>query len=151
VTNRIATPALGLTILFSLMLVGSLNQSGAQSAAPNSINLQYFTAVAIERQPGQVQISWETTSEVDTAGYFIMRALSEAGPYEAANTSVILGQGNDLTGATYSYVDGGLDGGVTYYYYLRELQIGGSMNDYAELTASATPSHGVFLPMMARQ
>jgi hypothetical protein len=118
---------------------------------PNSVVLDYVEAVAVEGQAGQVEILWRTNSELGTAGFYVMRGITTEGPFEQANQDLILAEGEDLGGASYSYLDSDLSGGITYHFYIREVQTSGGSIAYTELMVSAVPWHGVYLPMVVRQ
>ncbi|BCX48631.1 hypothetical protein HAHE_25390 [Haloferula helveola] len=64
-----------------------------------------------------VVLTWDESTDGDTASYEILRSLVSGGPYESLGT----------TTAT-SYVDSGLTNGVTYYYVLRALDVVGEVS-----------------------
>jgi len=99
----------------------------------------------------KVEVRWTTVSELDAAGFNVMRSTSESGPWVQANDYLIIAMGIGTGGAVYSYVDSGLAGGVEYYYHLQEVLTTGGTQDYrGEWVRSATPRHGFYLPLMVR-
>ncbi len=85
-------------------------------------------------------MEWETGSEVDNVGFYLYRAVSEEGPYELVNPSVIPGLGSSPLGARYRYVDSGLVNGRAYFYELEDLESTGVRERHGAI--SATPLAG---------
>ncbi len=86
------------------------------------VELLYFQAVVGN---GSVTLIWETATEVDTAGFNILRSESEDGPFAKINDTLIPAKGGTTQGATYSYVDNGVQNGVTYWYQLEDVDVTG--------------------------
>ena len=148
-----------IVLLVALLAAGvagggaSASDGGPPGDMPTSVTLEYVRAAAIETQPGQIKVLWKTNSELNTAGFFVMRSTTLAGSYEPSNADVILARGQNGGGYTYGFVDTGLIGGVTYYYYIREITNTGGTVDYTdpELMPSARPWFGVYLPLILNQ
>jgi hypothetical protein len=83
--------------------------------------------------PPRVVVTWETASEVDTAGFYLYRADSPSGPFILLNATPIPAQGDPLTGSSYRFEDRGVKWGQTYYYRLEELERSGGRNQYPEV------------------
>lgn len=86
------------------------------------VELLYFRSVVGN---GSVTLLWETASEIDTAGFNILRSESEDGVYAKINDALIPAQGGTTQGAAYSYVDNGVQNGGTYWYQLEDVDTNG--------------------------
>lgn len=83
--------------------------------------------------PPRVLIRWETASEVDTVGFFLLRAASPDGPFLPLSDTPVAARGDPLTGASYQFEDRDVLWGRTYFYQLEELERGGARNRYPEV------------------
>jgi hypothetical protein len=81
-----------------------------------------------------VAVTWETATEIDTAGFNIYRSLTADGEFVQINQAegLIPGQGDTFTGATYSFLDHNVEAGITYYYVLEEIEYNQTRNRYDE-------------------
>lgn len=137
-----------LAVLMGLCAGGDVSNISIAQDDPTAVQLQ-----SVEAIPGvaQVEVLWTTVSELDAAGFNVMRSTSEFGPWVQANDNTIEATGGDWKPHNYSFPDTGLAGGVEYYYYLQEVLITGGAQDYlGEWIRSATPLHGVYLPLIVR-
>jgi hypothetical protein len=75
--------------------------------------------------PPAVTVEWSTASELNTAGFNVLRGTSENGPFTRLNREVIPASPDPLVGGTYVYTDTDVTPGQTYYYQLEEVEIGG--------------------------
>jgi len=114
------------TILLSLIL-------GNVISAQAAIELVSFTAT---QSDGQVLIEWETATEFDNSGFFIVRSTEEEGEYTEISP-FIEALGDGVTGWVYEYTDAAVTNGVTYYYKLKTIGIDQSIEYYGPV--SATP------------
>lgn len=87
------------------------------------------------RHPSVV-IAWSTASELDTAGFNILRAESPDGPFQRLNASLIPPAEDPLAGGEYEYVDFQVEAGKTYYYQLQDLNAAGSASLHGPIEAS---------------
>ncbi len=106
--------------------------------SPVAITLIYFTA---EPKDGAVELAWGTGTEIDTAGFNILRSGEKAGTYEPVNPELIGAEGGPAQGADYTYTDSTAAAGVTYWYKLQEVENGGATYTYDE-TLSVTLAAG---------
>ena len=91
-----------------------------------------------EGQPGRpIVIRWSTESEVNTAGFNIYRAESEAGPWIQINDRLIPGSPDPLRGSTYVFTDTEVLAGKTYWYELEEVELGGKTTRLERTQATA--------------
>jgi hypothetical protein len=72
-----------------------------------------------------VTLLWETAAEIDTAGFNVLRSESEEGEFGKINAELIPAKGGPTQGAAYSYVDNGVQTGVTYWYKLQDVDTTG--------------------------
>ena len=84
---------------------------------------------------------WETAAEIDTAGFNILRSESQDGTFEKTNEVLIPGEGGPTQGPVYSYIDDGLQSGVTYWYKLEDVDAT-SERYIHDTTASVTLAAG---------
>ncbi len=75
-------------------------------------------------------ITWETASEVNTAGFNIYRGATEEGPWIQINESLIPPSDDPLQGGQYEFSDDDADAGEVYFYLLEEVELSGSVNRY---------------------
>jgi hypothetical protein len=137
-----------LAVLMGLCASGDVSNVSIAQDAPTAVQLE-----SVEAIPGvaRVEVLWTTVSELDAAGFNVMRSTSESGPWVQANDYLIIAIGTGMSGADYSFQDTGLTGGIEYYYHLQEvLNTGGTQDYLGEWIRSATPLHGVYLPLIAR-
>lgn len=136
-----------LAVLMGLCAGGRISNTSSAQDNPTAVQLE-----SVEAIPGvaRVEVLWTTVSELDAAGFNVMRSTSEFGPWLQANDYPIIAMGT-MSGADYSFPDTGLTGGVEYYYHLQEVLTTGGTQDYlGEWIRSATPLHGVYLPLIIR-
>ncbi len=103
------------------------------------VELIYFQTI-----PGSdaVTLVWETAAEIDTAGFNILRSESQDGAFDKINDVLIPGEGGPTQGAAYSYIDGGLQSGATYWYQLEDVDVTGESYIY-DVTVSVTLTQGM--------
>ena len=79
-----------------------------------------------------VRLTWETASEVGTAGFNILRAASADGPFKQVNSALIPAQGNEVVGATYHFADEQAAPLHRYVYRIAEVEWNGTITPYPE-------------------
>lgn len=82
--------------------------------------------------PSKVEITWETATEQQTAGFNIFRSSTPDGEYALINEKLINSKGSPVSGASYTYIDENVEAGQTYYYLLEELENDSTKNRYEE-------------------
>ena len=142
--NTVKRILIVLGVLLGLCAGGSVATAAHADDDPTSVELKEVTAIA---GYGQVEVRWATYSEWGAAGFNVMRGASETGPWEQANAYAIVAVGEE-GGASYSFVDAGLAGGITYYYYIQEILLSGGTQDHLDHIVSATPGYCVYLPLI---
>jgi|GEM_PF-1820834 len=106
---------------------------------PLSVGLSTFYASAGD---GQATLYWSTQSEVNNLGFYLLRSADGAN-YERVNQELLPGQGNSETRHDYSYLDKGLDNGLTYYYKVVDVDLAGVRTAHGPITVTPQASSGV--------
>ncbi len=88
--------------------------------------------------PPKIEIEWITETEFETAGFNIYRSESAAGEFVKINERLIPSQADAQSGATYLYVDEGVERGKSYYYRLEDVEYDNSTEQH-EVLSGATP------------
>jgi hypothetical protein len=106
--------------------------------------------------PARVLVTWETASEVGTAGFFLYRSESPDGPFSLLDETLILAVGDPLIGGAYSQEDREVVWGRRYYYQLEEIEESGGRNRHVEVVEAQAGlgwpwalGAGVFLAVVA--
>jgi hypothetical protein len=113
---------------------------------PTSVLLSGFEAWPVGRI---VQVHWETASELDTAGFNLLRSEAEDGEYVQLNPDLIPAVGGPTLPASYRFEDAGVTGGVTYYYKLEVVDTSGREALYGPVSATAGGGR-IHLPLVTR-
>ena len=71
-------------------------------------------------------VTWETASEVNTAGFNLYRSDNPDGPWEKINDQLIPPSDDPVSGGKYKFVDKSAEPGKTYYYQLEEVELSGN-------------------------
>ena len=90
--------------------------------------------------PAVVTVTWETASEVNTAGFLLYRGETGDGPFELIVDTPIAARGDPLVGPSYEYHDRQVSWGGRYFYQLEEVERSGARNrvsDVVEVQAGA--------------
>jgi hypothetical protein len=97
--------------------------------------LALFLASAMT--PPAVTVEWSTASELNTAGFNILRGDTANGPFTRLNAEVIPASPDPLVGGTYVFTDTRVAPGQTYYYQLEEVEFSGSTSPQGTVTVTA--------------
>jgi len=85
-----------------------------------------------------VRVTWETETEMNTAGFNLYRGLSPDGPFDVkVNETLIPPSADPLTGQAYAYIDRTARAGATYYYELQEIERDGRINTHGPISVRA--------------
>ena len=87
--------------------------------------------------PPAVTIDWSTASELNTAGFNILRGDTPTGPFTRLNPEVIPASPDPLVGGSYVFTDTHVTSGQTYYYQLEEVEAGGSTTPQGTVVITA--------------
>ena len=99
-----------------------ISTPGQTPGQPLPVSLSSFRP-ALEN--GKVVIRWITESELDNAGFNILRSDSRNGEYKQINTELIRGAGTTGERNTYKWVDGSAKHNVVYYYQIEDVSFAG--------------------------
>lgn len=91
-----------------------------------SVTLEKLEAKA---ETNRIRILWATASELQNAGFYVLRSTAEAGPYASITKVNSSGQ---TQGTTYQYYDTAVTPGIKYYYRLASI-------DTSNKTETTTP------------
>ena len=89
------------------------------------VSLSLFRATL---ENGEVVIRWTTESELDNAGFNILRSQRKDGTYKQINTTLIQGAGTTGERNIYKWVDPTAKAGVVYYYQIEDVSFAGEHN-----------------------
>ena len=86
----------------------------------------------------QVILSWVTESELDNAGFNILRSQSKQGPFVKVNPKLIQGAGTTGKRSSYTWTDTTAKSHIVYYYRIEDVSFAGFRN---QLTTVRTRGH----------
>ena len=92
------------------------------SSAPNVISLHSFEVLYTT---GGALLGWETGTEIDNAGFHIWRSDEIDGEYVRVTQNLIPAEGNEVTGASYSWLDESASG-PGFFYKLEDIDYDGT-------------------------
>ncbi|HNB51460.1 MAG TPA: hypothetical protein PK530_05935 [Anaerolineales bacterium] len=95
-----------------------------------------YQAVKLYRAP-TLLVEWSTASELDIAGFNVLRADQIDGPFTQVNTALIPPVGDSLNGGDYRFEDTNVQGGQTYYYQLQEVELSGATTLHGPIDVKA--------------
>ncbi len=101
------------------------NQGGSGFIGPCTtgdllVDLASFDVTPMD---GGVAVRWETASEIDNAGFAILRREVRTNRVERLNATLIPGEGSPVSGASYAFLDGTALNGVKYLYQLEDFDL----------------------------
>ena len=112
---------------------GALNDlanPGHRSGGPLPVALSSFRPVRM--QTGEVLIKWRTESELDNAGFNILRSENRTGEFKVINVKgIIPGHGTSSEMQTYAYTDTTAKPNVIYYYRIEDISFDGARQTLA--------------------
>ena len=79
-------------------------------------------------EDGKVVIRWTTESELDNAGFNILRSQDRNGEFTQVNDQLIQGKGTTAERSTYKWVDTSAKPGAVYYYQIEDVSFAGERN-----------------------
>ena len=117
--------------------------------SPSAVSMASFDVKAIG--DGSVLLEWQTANELDLLGFYLYRAESELGTPLLLNNDMILAQWpGSATGGGYSFQDQTTIPGITYYYWIEVISIGGLLERYGPVRVDVMPVSGskTYLPLV---
>jgi len=98
-----------------------INPAGTEQDE-DAITLESFTARA---ETEGVILEWRTGTEIDNLGFYIIRSESTDDGYTLLNDRIIPAKGNAYSGNSYTLLDGDVQSGHLYYYWLADMDVFG--------------------------
>jgi len=98
-----------------------------------------LSGLSTESWPGQITVSWDTSSEEEIVGYWVERAMRPAGPWRRISPAPVPAQSGFGAPASYSIVDTALRTGVAYHYRVRAVTASGLSIVTPGVVAQALP------------
>jgi hypothetical protein len=96
-----------------------------------------------------ILLEWETATEVDNLGFNLYRDDRADGPFARLNDTLIPSQApGSMLGAVYSWLDGDVQPGVTYYYKLEDVDIYGNRTQHGPVWVRAYLH--IYLPLVVK-
>lgn len=114
-----------ITIAVARFQSGAQGGSGFISPCDPGDLLVSLASFSVEPGDGQAILRWRTSSEVDNAGFAILRKAERSGLFERVTPGLIPGQGSPVSGADYGFVDETALNGVRYLYMLEDFDLSG--------------------------
>ncbi|MFQ5718824.1 MAG: hypothetical protein ACE5IK_04675 [Acidobacteriota bacterium] len=117
-------------------------QGGSGRIAPCAPGTQLFASYRFFRATGsdhRVTLDWATSLEFDNAGFNVLRRAVPRGAWETINSEFIVGRGDSVSGAEYSFVDDAAVNGVEYIYRIEDIDFSGIDNLSSPGRAVANP------------
>ena len=96
---------------------------------PLPVQLSHFRPELTEI--GTVLIQWMTESEIDNAGFNILRSQTKAGEFKVINPQMIPGAGTTAERNTYTWTDTTAKPNVVYYYQIEDVSFAGERQTLA--------------------
>ena len=101
---------------------------GYRQGSPLPVTLSSFRA---DLREGSVVVNWTTASEMENAGFNILRGETKQGEFVKVNPTLILGAGTTAEQNTYTYMDRTVKSTVAYYYQIEEVSLSGNRRHLA--------------------
>ena len=79
------------------------------------------------KDTGEIVIRWVTESELNNAGFNILRSEKRDGEFTKINTKLIAGQGTTSERTAYTYTDTSAKPNVVYYYQIQDVSLDGNV------------------------
>ena len=98
---------------------------GYRGGGPLPVSLSKFRPERLDS--GEVVIRWVTESELNNAGFNILRTESRNGEYQQVNTELIAGHGTTSERHTYEWKDTTAKPNVVYYYQIQDVSFDGQV------------------------
>ncbi len=95
---------------------------GHTANTPLPVELSFFRPTL---ENGKVTIQWTTESELDNAGFNILRSETRNGEFTQVNEQMIQGKGTTAQRSTYKWVDTTAKPGAVYYYQIEDVSFAG--------------------------
>ena len=98
---------------------------GYRGGGPLPVSLSKFRPERLES--GEIVVRWTTESELNNAGFNILRSETRDGQFTKVNTSLIAGQGTTSERTAYEWKDTSAKPNVVYYYQIQDVSLDGQV------------------------
>ena len=98
---------------------------GFRGGGPVPVSLSKFRPERLD--DGTIVVRWITESELNNAGFNILRSDTRNGQFAQINTSLIKGQGTTSERTTYAFPDTSAKPNVVYYYQIQDVSLDGNV------------------------
>ena len=105
--------------------VSDIGSPGQSVGSVLPVSLSKFRAERLES--GEIVIRWTTESELDNAGFNILRSETRDGQFTKLNEQMIAGQGTTSERTAYDFVDKTAKPNVVYYYQIQDVSLDGDV------------------------
>ena len=102
---------------------------GVRAGAALPVQLSHFRPERTES--GAIVIHWTTQSEVDNAGFNILRSQTRTDGFRVVNAQLIPGAGTTAESTTYTWTDATAKPNVVYYYRIEDVSLAGERQTLA--------------------
>ncbi|CAN2044187.1 exported hypothetical protein [Candidatus Magnetomoraceae bacterium gMMP-1] len=116
------------TVVFDNIDITQLIDGYYTLGCTNHISPVTFISFAAKSCQNHIVLEWETETEIDTAGFHILRSDSIDGEYIRITNQVIPNKGFSFSGDYYFYIDNNVLPGKTYYYKLEDIETDNTRN-----------------------
>ena len=99
---------------------------GYRTGGPLPVSLSKFRPERL-KDTGEIVVRWITESELNNAGFNILRSETRNGQFTQINTSLIAGQGTTSERTTYEWKDSTAKPNVVYYYQIQDVSLDGNV------------------------
>ena len=106
-----------------------IGNPGHRGGGPLPVSLSFFRAERTDA--GVAVIKWTTESEIDNAGFNILRSQTRKGQFKKINSKLITGAGTTSQRYTYTWTDTTAKPNVIYYYRLEDVSFSGDRQQLA--------------------
>ena len=127
---------LKLSIILYWGKMTDIGNPGYRGSRPLPVTLSYFRA---EKTDTGVVIKWTTESEIDNAGFNILRGQTKQGPFVKVNTTLVQGAGTIGERNAYKWIDTSAKPNIEYYYRIEDVSFAG-----AHKVLATKPMKGIF-------
>ena len=98
---------------------------GFRGGGPLPVSLSKFRPERLDT--GEIVVRWTTESELNNAGFNILRSETRNGEFTQINTSLIAGQGTTSERTAYEWKDSTAKPNVVYYYQIQDVSLDGNV------------------------
>lgn len=102
---------------------------GIQAGGELPVQLSHFRPERTES--GAIVIQWTTQSEVDNAGFNILRSQTKTGEFKIINAQLLPGAGTTAESTTYTWTDATAKPNMVYYYQIEDVSLAGERQTLA--------------------